>query len=189
MIIIIKGALDFISQLVIMNNLSIPNYKVSDIIKNLIIFQPNVFTDLRGNNFEIFNNNYTDIIKRELGVDLDFKLDTASYSRQDVIRAFHSDDINWKFIQCLYGSVYAVIISEDLKSKVCITINDTNRYQILIPPKCFNGYLCLSERCLYTYKWSSKYISPDNQITKKWNDPSLQVDWPINNPILSERDK
>lgn len=169
-----------------MNDLSIPNYEVSSQIKDLIIFKPNVYSDYRGDNFEIFNNEYLKIIKKEIRKDLSFPVDTASISRKNVIRAFHSDSLNYKFVQCLHGEIYAVIVSEDLKSKVCITLNDRNKIQLLIPPKAFNGYLCLSDYCTYTYKWSHAYIGIKDQITKKWDE--LGVYWPIKYPILSERD-
>ena len=68
-----------------MNDLSIPNYEVSSQIKDLIIFKPNVYYDYRGDNFEIFNNEYLKIIKKEIRKDLSFPVDTASISRKNVI--------------------------------------------------------------------------------------------------------
>jgi len=52
-----------------------------------------------------------------------------------------------------------------------------------------NAHLCLSDKCVFYYKWSEEYVGPENQVTIAWDDPEIDVDWAIENPILSERDK
>ena len=70
-------------------------------------------------------------------------------------------------------------------------LSENNRKQILIPPNFANGYLCLSDKCVYHYKYSYKGEYPDvkDQFTIKWNDQRLGIKWPIENPILYGRDK
>ena len=62
---------------------------------------------------------------------------------------------------------------------------------ILIPPYYANGHLCLSDECVFHYKWSykGKYIDAGKQNSYRWNDPKLNIKWPIKKPILSKRDK
>ena len=62
---------------------------------------------------------------------------------------------------------------------------------ILVPPYYANGHLCLSTVCLFHYKWSykGKYIDAKKQKTYLWNDPKINIKWPIKKPILSKRDK
>jgi dTDP-4-dehydrorhamnose 3,5-epimerase len=67
-------------------------------------------------------------------------------------------------------------------------INDKNRTQILVPAGCANGHLVMSETAIFSYKQSEYYTGAQNQFTVRWDDPSLNITWPINNPILSLRD-
>ena len=68
-------------------------------------------------------------------------------------------------------------------------INDKNRNQILIPPGFANGHLVMSDFGVFNYKQSTLYKGASKQFTVKWNDPKLNIPWPIDNPILSLRDK
>ena len=72
-----------------------------------------------------------------------------------------------------------------------ITLNDRNRKQVLLPPGVGNGFLVMSEHSVFHYKWSydGDYPDVDQQFTIKWDDPIVDVKWPIDNPILSNRDK
>lgn len=168
-------------------------YEKIDKIKDLIVFKPEIYYDFRGENFETYNEEYLKVIKKETGKNIKFKVDTHSYSRKWVIRAFHGDKFNYKLIQVLKGDIYSVILDLRLNSPTynnhfTINLNERNRYQIFIPVGCLNGYLCLSDDCVYSYKLSYKYIDQKNQITRKWNDERHKIFWPVKNPILSERD-
>ena len=72
-----------------------------------------------------------------------------------------------------------------------IILSETNKKQILVPPGFGNGHLVLSESAIFFYKWSYKGEYPDvkDQFSLKWNDPKIGIHWPIDNPILSNRDK
>ena len=61
---------------------------------------------------------------------------------------------------------------------------------VLLPPHYANAHLCLSEFCIFHYKWSytGKYIDAKKQVSIRWNDPKINVKWPIKKPILSNRD-
>ena len=70
-------------------------------------------------------------------------------------------------------------------------LSDKKRQSVLIPPGFANGFLVMSEHSVFHYKWSYPGDYPDvqDQFTIKWDDPILDIDWPINNPILQKRDK
>ena len=63
-----------------------------------------------------------------------------------------------------------------------------NNIQVLLPPSFVNGHLCISEHCIFSYKQSTYYEGAENQMTVRWNDPALGIEWPITSPILSDRD-
>ena len=62
---------------------------------------------------------------------------------------------------------------------------------VLVPPCFVYGFCVLSEHSVLSYKWSydGDYPDVEDQFTIKWNDPTLNIDWPIDNPILQERDR
>ena len=72
-----------------------------------------------------------------------------------------------------------------------IILDDKNRDRILLPPGFGNGYLILSDNAVMHYKWAydGEYPDSDQQFSLKWDDPRLNIDWAINNPILSKRDR
>ena len=68
------------------------------------------------------------------------------------------------------------------------TLSDTNRHQILVPPRFGNGHVVLTEKAIFHYKQNT-YYNPQGQFTIIWNDPQYGMWWPIKNPILSRRDE
>ena len=77
-----------------------------------------------------------------------------------------------------------------LKSKT-VMFNHTKPKFVLIPPYYANAHLCLSKECVFHYKWfyKGKYIEAKNQYSYRWNDPKINIKWPIKKPILSKRDQ
>lgn len=147
--------------------------------------------------FEDFRGKYGEIYARdayhELGINIDFVEQDFSMSKKNVLRGLHGDDKTWKLISCLYGSFYLVVMNYDQKSKYfgkweSFVLNPENRLQILIPPRHANGHLILSDWAIFHYNQSEYYTDGKNQFTVKWNDPRFNIQWPINNPILSKRD-
>lgn len=158
-------------------------------LKNVLLVQPSIFKDFRGQYVETFNEeNY-----RKEGIDVKFIQDDISLSLKNVLRGIHGDDITWKLISCLYGKIYQVVVNCDKNSKdfgkwQSFILSDKNRCQLLIPPKYGNAHLVLSKEAIFSYKQST-YYDPKRQFSYKWNDPRFKIRWPINNPILSKRDE
>jgi dTDP-4-dehydrorhamnose 3,5-epimerase len=178
----------------ILNLSSLNNCK----IKDLFVLQPETFSDFRGENFEGYNDcSYQKIFsssERWSKASPKFIVDSFSKSRKDVLRGFHGDIFTWKLIECLKGSIYFAVIdlrkdSETFGEHQTFTLTEHNKYQVLVPNGCVNAHLCVSEECLFHYKFTHEYVAQKDQMHVKWNDPKYNIFWPINNPILSERDK
>jgi dTDP-4-dehydrorhamnose 3,5-epimerase len=151
------------------------------------ISQPDSFEDFRGELYTLFKQEEHELV---------FNHDKVSVSRQNVLRGMHGDSKSWKLITCLSGVVYLVIIDNRPESPNylkwdSIILSETNRKQVLVPPMFANGHLVLSDTAVFFYKWSYSGEYPDvkDQFTLKWNDSKVDIHWPIDNPILSKRDK
>tara|TARA_R110001583_G_scaffold84394_1_gene222007 strand:- start:120 stop:599 length:480 start_codon:yes stop_codon:yes gene_type:complete len=159
------------------------------LIGGVEIIKPDVFTDYRGDLWTTWK-------KDEFKVDLEFNHDKISTSRKHVLRGIHGDFKSWKLVTCLYGEIYFVILDNRKSSDTfgkweSMVLDDKNKKQVLLPPGVGNGFLVMSNHCVFGYKWSynGNYPDVDDQFSIKWNDTSVGIHWPIQNPILSERDK
>lgn len=151
------------------------------------IHQPDSFEDFRGELYTLFKQENSDLV---------FNHDKVSISRKHVLRGMHGDSKSWKLITCLAGEVYLVVIDNRPESINylkwdSIVLSSKNRKTILVPPMFANGHLVLSDEATFFYKWSYPGEYPDvkDQFTLKWNDPNVGIFWPIEDPILSKRDK
>ena len=158
-------------------------------INGVRIIEPDIFTDYRGDLWTTWKRD-------EFDYDLDFNHDKVSTSRKHVLRGIHGDRKSWKLVTCLCGSIYFVIVDNRPTSDTYMLwefmiLDDKKRKQVLIPPGVGNGFVVLSEESVFSYKWSYEgdYPDVDEQFSIKWDDPLIGINWPINNPILSKRDK
>ena len=154
----------------------------------LLITPPTIHEDFRGQYIELYNKE----IYNTHGITVDFIQDDISFSRQNVLRGIHGDQKTWKLVSCLSGSFYLVVVNNDPSSSqyrkwTAHTLSDTNRLQVLIPPKFGNGHFVLSESALFHYKQNTTYDRA-GQFTILWNDPAYKIWWPCANPLLSQRD-
>ena len=126
----------------------------------LLITPPTIFQDFRGTYVETYNER----LYNEAGVKVKFVQDDISVSKRNMLRGIHGDAETWKLVSCLFGQF------------------------LLVPPKFGNGHLTLSELAIFQYKQST-YYDRARQFTILWNDPKLNIQWPIKDPILSRRDE
>jgi len=145
------------------------------------------FEDYRGE----LGGVYDELIYMSAGLDANFIYDMVSMSYKNVLRGMHGDGEIVKLVQCLYGTVYSVVVNCDESSSEfgkwqSFILSDKNHNQLYIPPFYGNGYYVLSESSVYTYKMSKSHS--DSQFTYAWNDPRFNIRWPTNTPILSQRD-
>ena len=154
----------------------------------LLIKPPTIFEDFRGTYVETYN----EILYTEAGINVKFVQDDISVSSRNVLRGIHGDRETWKLVSCLYGEFYMVVVNWNDASPQygeweAFVLSDQTRLQVLIPPKFGNGHLVLSELTIFHYKQST-YYDRAGQFSILWNNPRLNISWPISNPILSRRD-
>lgn len=154
----------------------------------LLIKPPTIFKDFRGTYVETYNEK----LYKEAGIDIKFIQDDISVSLKNVLRGIHGDDVTWKLVSCLHGKFYMVVVNRDKTSAQyqqweSFELSDENRLQVLIPPKFGNGHVVLSNVAVFHYKQNT-YYDRSRQFTILWNDPELNIKWPVNQPILSRRD-
>lgn len=153
-------------------------------LPGVLLIKPDVFEDHRGQYIEIYNEkDYPDY----KGTPIKFVQDDISVSRFKVLRGVHGDHHTWKLISCLYGHIYLVVVAPNRLTHESFTISEHNRRQVLVPPSHGVGHVVLTDKAIFHYKQSTHY-DRESQFTIKWNDPALAIDWPIKDPILSQRD-
>ena len=169
-----------------MSELTVKKSKLDGV---LIIKPPTIFKDYRGFYIETYNEN----LYFEAGIKIKFLQDDISISYKNVLRGIHGDNKTNKLISCLFGSFYLVIINCDKQSPnfgkwESFNLSVKNNHQILVPPKHGVAHLITSKKAIFHYKQST-YYDLSSQFTYNWNYPDFDIDWPIDNPILSKRDK
>ncbi len=158
------------------------------LLKGVFLVKPSAHVDLRGNFYETYNKKaYADA-----GLVVEFVQDDISKSVKGVLKGMHGDSGTFKLVQCVYGSVYAVVLncdesSPDFGKWQSFILSDENKYQLYIPPMYGNGYFVLSDVAVYSYKQST-YYGEYKQFTYKWNDKRFKIEWPAKTLIMSERD-
>lgn len=160
-------------------------------ISGLFVIQPKVFKDMRGYFFESFH------IKkyREIGILEDFVQDNISYSTKNVIRGLHFQNPPYaqgKLVSVVQGKVWDVVVdirkgSPTYGKYFAIELSEENYLQLWIPPGFAHGFSVLSDYAIFSYKCTNIYHQPSEDGII-YNDPDLQIDWKVENPILSEKD-
>lgn len=158
-------------------------------LDGVLHIKPYVFEDFRGHYVETYN----DKIYKEAGIDLKFIQDDVSVSSRNVLRGIHGDTVTHKLLSCLHGKIYFVVVNCDKGSDQfgrwqSFILTDTAYNQVLVPPGYGNGYFVLSDKAVFSYKQTT-YYDRSKQFTYLWNDPKFNIFWPVDNPILSARDK
>lgn len=167
-----------------------PVVKCDEVLKDVKVIIPEVYEEKRGCIWTSYSSeDYDSLVP---GV---FNHDKFSISKKNVLRGIHGDHKSWKLISCPYGDILAVIVDMRPDSKTYLRhskhrMNGTDLMQILIPPGFGNSFCVLSDEALYHYKLSyeGEYIDAEDQFTVPWNDSRLNIEWPIVEPILSDRD-
>ena len=156
-----------------------------------LVFEPNIFGDDRGFFMETWNyQRYKDS-----GLDVKFIQSNLSKSAKGVLRGLHFQQPNpqGKLVQILTGEVFDVAVDVRQGSPTFgqwhgEILSGNNKKQFYIPEGFAHGFCVLSESAIFSYMCTNIYdVSAENSLL--WNDPKIAIDWPIDNPILSEKDK
>jgi dTDP-4-dehydrorhamnose 3,5-epimerase len=164
----------------------------SAVLPGVKIITPSIFEESRGS---IWTSYLTDSLGSLLPGELSFKHDKFSQSKANVLRGIHGDNKSWKLVSCIHGQIKQVVVDMRDSSKTYLQwesfdLGTQDRSMILIPPGMGNAFYVSSTSAIYHYKlaYSGDYIDADEQFTVSWNDPRINIKWPTNDPILSERD-
>jgi dTDP-4-dehydrorhamnose 3,5-epimerase len=160
-------------------------------LKDCLIIEPKVFNDERGFFFESFQaDRYADLA----GITLPFVQDNHSHSSRGVLRGLHFQKTKpqGKLVRVVKGEVYDVAVDIRLGSPTygqweSVILSEENKTQFWVPPGFAHGFVVLSETADFEYKCTDYYDSSD-EGSLLWSDPELNINWPIKNPKLSEKD-
>lgn len=160
-------------------------------IDGLIVLHPNVFEDDRGFFMEAYKNS----VFHDLGITAEFVQDNHSKSSKHVIRGLH---FQWnphmgKLMRVTRGSAFLAAVdirhgSPTLGEWYGREVNEENKLQIYAPAGFARGFCSLSEITEIQYKCTGEYNSA-GEGGIRWNDPEIGVKWPVEDPVLSEKDQ
>ncbi len=161
-------------------------------LKDLIIIEPAVFNDDRGYFFETFHKQKY----REIGIHDRFVQDNESKSKKDVIRGLHyqvGDNAQGKLVRVVSGKILDVAVDIRFGSPTfgkysAVELSEDNKLQLWIPSGFAHGFSVLSEEAIVCYKCTNLYSQKDERGII-FNDPDLNINWGIDNPKVSYRDK
>ena len=161
-------------------------------IKGVFIIEPDVYEDDRGFFMETFHN---ERYRKLLGINLDFVQDNISRSSKNVLRGMHfqKNYPQGKIVMASRGEILDVVVDLRKDSPTYGTwesfrLSEKNKLQVWIPPGFAHGFLVMSDSADFEYK-CTEYYHPEDELCLMWNDPEVAIDWTINDPILSEKDK
>ena len=160
-------------------------------IPDVLLIQPKKFSDARGFFLESYNaDRYA-----QSGIATPFVQDNFSHSTRDVLRGLHCqlEHTQGKLVYVTRGAVFDVAIdirmgSPTFGQSVTAILDDQMNQQIYIPPGFAHGFCVLTDEVDFIYKCTD-YYHPTSEIGVLWNDPDLNIPWPVNQPIIATRDQ
>jgi len=165
---------------------------IKTVIPDVLIFKPKVWGDERGYFYESFRQNWFD----DLNVNPNFVQDNQSSSQKNVLRGLHYQiqKPQGKLVRVISGEVFDVAVdlrksSPTFGQSVGIHLSSENKLMLWIPPGFAHGFSVVSEQAELYYK-CTEYYAPEYDRSLLWNDPQLDIQWPLdgNEPILSAKD-
>ena len=161
-------------------------------LKACVVIEPVVFGDDRGFFLETFQSiRY----EQEAGIDLPFVQDNHSRSARGVLRGLHFQKTKpqGKLVRVVRGEVYDVAVdirngSPTFGEWEGVILSEDNKKQFWVPPGFAHGFVVLSDTADFEYKCTD-YYDPTDEGGILWNDPDLDIPWPIANPVLSTKDQ
>ncbi|WP_416412101.1 dTDP-4-dehydrorhamnose 3,5-epimerase [Pantoea sp. App145] len=161
-------------------------------IADVKIIEPKVFGDERGFFLETFQK---ERYLSALNIEGDFVQDNHSRSSKGVLRGLHFQRENpqGKLVRVVRGEVFDVAVdirpeSPTFKQWVGVYLSEENKTQFWIPPGLAHGFVVISDFADFEYKCTN-YYDPGSEGCLLWNDPEIGIEWPMESPLLSEKDK
>lgn len=161
-------------------------------IPDLLIIEPKIFGDERGFFFESFNRRQ---FAELTGRDVDFVQDNHSRSVKNVLRGLHFQiqQPQGKLVRVVQGTVFDVAVdirksSPTFGLHVGLELSAENKRMLWIPEGFAHGFVVLSDTAEFLYK-TTDYWAPEFERSIIWNDPTIAIQWPIQEPALSVKDQ
>ena len=155
------------------------------------IIEPDAFHDQRGYFMETYHKEKYE----QLGLKTHFVQDNLSYSVRGTLRGLHYQHPHGqaKLVQVIKGEIFDVILdirrgSPTFGQWMGASLSDENKRQFYVPEGFAHGFCVLSETALVYYKCSDFY-APESEGGILWRDPGMGIEWPIPDPLLSEKDR
>ena len=159
-------------------------------LPGVMIIEPKVFGDARG----FFMESWNQARYEEHGLPAVFVQDNISFSQKGVLRGLHFQNPNaqGKLVYVLQGEVFDVVVDIRVGSPTfgewaSVSLSSENKRQFYIPEGFAHGFCVTSETALFAYKCTKVY-QPQAEYGMGWQDPDLGIKWPIEKPLLSEKD-
>jgi len=162
-------------------------------IPDVILIEPKVFEDERGFFMETYKKEDFD---EKAGIKGEFIQDNHSKSEYGVLRGLHFQKEPYaqtKIVRCVSGEIYDVAV--DLRKNsptfgryVSVELSEENKFMVYVPKGFAHGFLVLSENAEVIYKVDNVY-APGYETGLIWNDEDIGIKWPVDNPIISQKDR
>ena len=159
-------------------------------LDGVLIIEPVVHGDERG----FFLETYQENRYREAGITQSFVQDNHSRSKFGVLRGLHAQKNNpqGKLVRVVRGSVFDVAVdinphSETFQQWVGVELSAENKTQFWIPPGYAHGFVVTSDFADFEYKCTELY-EPEDEYGVRWDDPDIAISWPVEQPLLSDKD-
>jgi dTDP-4-dehydrorhamnose 3,5-epimerase len=162
-------------------------------IPDVVLFEPKVFADARGAFFESFSQRE---FEEATGLSRSFVQDNHSISAKGVLRGLHYQlppHAQGKLVRVIAGAAFDVAVDIRMGSPTfgCwlgVELSAANRRQLWVPEGFAHGFAALEAGTEFTYK-ATAYYAPSSERCILWNDPRLGIEWGIEAPIVSDKDK
>lgn len=160
-------------------------------LPGVIVVEATVFEDERGFFFETYHSERFE----KNGLPATFLQDNQSFSNARVLRGLHAQRTKpqGKLVRAIEGTIWDVAVdirpgSETFGKWIAEELSAENKRQLYVPPGFLHGFCVLSETARVIYKCTDLY-APNDEVGVVWNDPGLGIRWPIEDPVVSEKDR
>ena len=161
-------------------------------IAEVLVVESRVFSDERGFFVESYNRRK---LNQATGLEVDFVQDNQSFSVRNVLRGLHYQirQPQGKLVQVHAGEIFDVVVdlrrsSPTFKKWTGTNLSAGTHRMLWVPPGFAHGFLVLSEHAIVQYK-TTDFYAPEHERVLHWNDPTLNIRWPLEaSPLLSPRD-
>ncbi len=162
-------------------------------IDGVYIIEPKVFGDNRGWFYESYSKKAFD----EMGIAVNFVQDNRSFSAaKGTLRGLHCQTdpkAQAKLVSCPRGKILDVAVdiregSPTYMKWISVELSEENKKMLYIPKGCLHGFVSLTDNVELSYK-VDEFYSPENDRSICWCDPDIGVEWGVENPVLSQKDK